>query len=39
MQIFMRFYDGQLKQQICYSFTLLISYMGFNLFKMMVQFF
>ena len=26
MQIFMSFYDGQLKQQICYSFTLLISY-------------
>ena len=27
MQIFMSFYEGQLKQQICYSFTLLISCM------------
>ena len=26
MEIFMSFYDEQLKQQICYSFTLLISY-------------
>ena len=34
MQIFMSFfYDGQLKQQICYSFIQLISYMGFNPFK------
>ena len=39
MQIFMSFYDGQLKQQIYYSFTLLISYMVFNTFKMVVQFF
>ena len=31
------FYGGQLKQQICYSFTLLISYMFFNPFKMAVQ--
>ena len=40
-QFFMNFYGGQLKQQTCYcnSFTLLISYMGFNLFKMAVQFF
>ena len=30
MQFFMSFYGGQLKQQICYSFTLLISYMVFN---------
>ena len=28
-QIFMSFYDGLLKQQICYSLTLLISY-GFR---------
>ena len=27
MQIFMSFYDGKLKQQICYSFTLLSLYM------------
>ena len=27
MQIFMSFYGGQLKQQICYSFTLLISHL------------
>ena len=26
MQIFLSFYEGQLKQQICYSFALLISY-------------
>ena len=26
MQIFMGFYEEQLKQQICYSFALLISY-------------
>ena len=26
MQIFISFFDWQLKQQICYSFTLLISY-------------
>ena len=38
MQIFMSFYDGQLKQQICNSFTLLISYMVNNSFKMAVQF-
>ena len=38
MQIFMSFYEGQLKLQICYSFTLLISYMVFNPFKMVVQF-
>ena len=25
MQMFMSFYDGQLKQQICHSFTQLIS--------------
>ena len=36
--LFMSFYGGQLKQQICYSFTLLISYMIFNPFKMAVQF-
>ena len=24
MQIFMSFYEGQLEQQICYSFTLLM---------------
>ena len=34
--IFMSFYVGQLKQQICYSFKLLISDM---VFKMVVQFF
>ena len=33
MQIFMSFYDGKLKQQICYSFTLLIPYMFFNPFN------
>ena len=32
-------YDGQLKQKIRNSFTLLISYMVFNPFKMPVQFF
>ena len=37
--IFQEFYGGQLKQQICYSFTLLISYMAFNPFKIAVQFF
>ena len=36
--IFHEFMVGQLKQQICYSFTLLISYMDFNPFKMAVQF-
>ena len=35
MQFFMDFYVGQ---QICYSFTLLISYMVFNPFKKAVQF-
>ena len=39
MQIFMSFYDGQLKQQICYSLTLLIHYMFFNPFKMVVWLF
>ena len=39
MQFFMSFYGGQLKHQICYSFTLLISYMVFNPFKMAIQFF
>ena len=39
MQFFMSFYAGQWKQQICYSFTLLISYMVFNPFKMVVQFY
>ena len=39
MQIFTSFPDGPLKQQICYSFTLLISYMVYNTFKMVVQFF
>ena len=38
-KIFMSFYDGQLKQQIFYSFTLLISHMVFNPFQMTVQFF
>ena len=33
MQIFMSFYDEQLKQQICYSFILLIPYMFFNPFN------
>ena len=37
--IFKEFYGGKLKQQICYSFTLLISYMAFNPFKMAVKFF
>ena len=32
----MSFYGGQLKQQICYSFTLL-TYMVFNPFKMGVR--
>ena len=39
MQVFMSFYDGQLKQKICYSSTLLISFMLFNPFQMAVQFF
>ena len=39
MQIFTSFSDGPLKQQICYSFTLLISSMVYNPFKMVVQFF
>ena len=39
MQFFMSFYGGQLKQQICYSFTLLISYMVFNPFEMAAQLF
>ena len=39
MQIFISFYDGQLKQQICYSFMLLISFMVFNPFKIAIQFF
>ena len=39
MQFFMSFYGGQLKQQICYSFTLLISYTVFNPFKMASIFF
>ena len=39
MQIIMNFYDGQLKQQICYNFTLFISYMIFYLVKMVDQFF
>ena len=34
MQFFMSIYGGQLKQQICYSFTLLTSYMVFNPFIM-----
>ena len=38
MQIFMSFYGGQLKQHICYSFILLISYIVFNPFEMAVQF-
>ena len=29
MQIFMSFYDGKLKEQLFYSFTLLIPYMFF----------
>ena len=36
---FHEFYERQLKQQICFSFTQLISYMGFNPFKMAVQLF
>ena len=39
MQFFMSFNGEQLKQQICYSFTLLISYMVLNQFKMAVQFY
>ena len=44
MPIFMSLYKGQLKQQVCYSFTLLISYIFFihvffNQFKMAVHFF
>ena len=39
MKIFMSFNEGQLKQQICYTFTLLISYIIFNPFKMTAQFF
>ena len=35
----MSFNGGQLKQQICYSFTLRISYMVFNPFEMAVQLF
>ena len=38
MQIFTSFYEGQLKQQIFYSFIQLIFYMVFNPFKMAVQF-
>ena len=38
MQFFMSVYGGQLKQQISYNFTLLISYMVFNPFNMAVQF-
>ena len=34
---FMSFYGGQLKQQICYSLTLLILYLVFNLFVLVVQ--
>ena len=30
MQFFMSFYEGQFKQQLCYSFILLISHMVFN---------
>ena len=39
--IFFEFYGGQLKKQKCYSLTLLISYMVFNLFEMdkMVEFY
>ena len=33
VRFFMNFYGGQLKQQICYSFTLIISFMVFNLLK------
>ena len=33
MQLLMSFYGGQLKQQIYYSFTMLISYMVLNAFK------
>ena len=39
MQIFRSFYNGLLKHQICYSFTLLISWMVITPFKMVVQFF
>ena len=39
MQIFTSFYDGQLKQQICYSFILLIPYMFFSPFDMVEWFF
>ena len=39
LQIFMSFYEVQLKQQICYSFILLISCMVFNPFKMAVKVF
>ena len=35
----MSFHEGQLKQQICYRFSLLISYMLFNPLKMAVQLF
>ena len=38
-QFFICTYGGQLKQETCYSFTLLISYMVFDLFKMAVQLF
>ena len=37
MQFFLSFYEGQLKQQICYSFILLISHMAFNPFKMVAS--
>ena len=33
IEIFMSFYDGQLKHQICHSFTLLISFIVFNPFQ------
>ena len=36
--MFMSLYERQLKQQTCYSFTLLISFMVFNPFQMAVQF-
>ena len=36
---FQSFYGGQLKQQTCYSFILLISFMVFNPFEMAVQIF
>ena len=35
--IFISLYDGQSKQQICYRFQLLISYMVFNPSKMAIQ--